>query len=315
MSTSWVASVVRAKALAERRLGEGGARALAARPVLAEAVAALHSTPYGHDVRPGMSLAEAQHAVGATLLWNMRVLAGWLPRGGADVIRLLAAGFEVANLDEHLATLHGGAVDPSYQLGTLDTAWSRVSYATTARWGRRGARHLAVATARPRRSRGRCRSVLRLAWADAVVAGVPEAAGWARAAAVLLVLREVLLEGRRLPHAAGATRRVRGWAPRSSTRQRRAGPICRRHTHCSPATPGGCSRDSTGSRTCGGRRRGGGSGSSTTASDCCAGRRTTRDRWWAPSRCWPPTPGASGPRSRWPRAAVRAALEAFDGVA
>jgi hypothetical protein len=33
-----------------------------------------------------------------------------------------------------------------------------------------------------------------LAWADAVVAGVPEAAGWARAAAALLVIKEVALE-------------------------------------------------------------------------------------------------------------------------
>jgi hypothetical protein len=40
---------------------------------------------------------------------------------------------------------------------------------------------------------------LRLAWADAVVAGVPEAGGWARAATALVVLREVLLEGRVLP--------------------------------------------------------------------------------------------------------------------
>ena len=96
MSTSWVAGVVRAKALAGRRIGAGGVRALAGSPGVAQAVTALHLTPYGHDVRPGMGLAEAQHAVGASLLWNMRVLAGWLPRRGADVVRLLAAGFEVA---------------------------------------------------------------------------------------------------------------------------------------------------------------------------------------------------------------------------
>ena len=92
--------------------------------------------------------------------------------------------------------------------GRSDTSWSRLSSTTTltgiaevletSRWQLRGCRtprefHLG----------------LRLAWADAVVAGVPEAAGWARAAAALLVLKEVLLEGRRPYRAAGAARVIR----------------------------------------------------------------------------------------------------------
>jgi hypothetical protein len=144
-----------------------------------------------------MDLAESQHAIGAALLWNMRVLAGWLPREGADLIRLLAAGFEVSNLDEHLARLHGEPAEPAYSLGTLDTAWSRLSATSTladvgdvlgsASWRLRD-----VTTRRE------LRVGLRLAWADAVIAGVPAAAAWARSAAALLVLREVALEGRRL---------------------------------------------------------------------------------------------------------------------
>ena len=203
MSSSWVAGVVRAKALARRRLGAAGARAVATSPGLTEAVAVLASSSYGHDVRSGQSLGAAQHAVAASLLWNMRVLAGWLPRGHADVVRLFAAGFEVANLDEHLSRLQhlstpqGVPTDPPYSLGTLDTSWSRLSSTTalagiaevleTSRWQLRGCRtprELALG--------------LRLAWADAVVAGVPEAAGWARAGAALLVLKEVALEDRRL---------------------------------------------------------------------------------------------------------------------
>lgn len=192
-----MAGVVRAKALARRRLGAGGARALATSSALAEAVTALHHSPYGHDVRAGMSLGEAQHAIAASLLWNMRVLAGWLPRGGADVIRLLAAGFEVANLDEHLARLHGEPAEAPYSLGTLDTAWSRLSHSTTlsgvadvlgsASW------RLGDVTTRWEQQVG-----LRLAWADAVVAGVPSAAAWAKSGAALLVLREVALGGRPL---------------------------------------------------------------------------------------------------------------------
>jgi hypothetical protein len=203
VSSSWVAGVVRAKALARRRLGAAGARAVAMSPGLGQALVALSSSPYGHDVRPGQSLGAAQHAVGASLLWNMRVLAGWLPRGHVDVVRLFAAGFEVANLDDHLWTLQhfseprGEPADPPYSLGTLETSWSRLSSTTTfggvaevletSRWQLRGCRtprefHLGV----------------RLAWADAVVAAVPEAAGWARAAAALVVLKELLLEGRSL---------------------------------------------------------------------------------------------------------------------
>ncbi len=203
MSSSWVAGVVRAKALARRRLGAAGVRAVAKSPGLGPALAILASSPYGHDVRPGQSLGAAQHAVAASLLWNMRVLAGWLPRGNVDVVRLFAAGYEVANLDEHLWTLQhfpepdSEPANPPYSLGTLGTSWSRLSSTTTltgiaevletSRWQLRGCRtprefHLG----------------LRLAWADAVVADVPEAAGWARAAGALLVLKEVLLEGHRL---------------------------------------------------------------------------------------------------------------------
>ena len=182
MSSPWVAGVVRAKALARRRLGAAGARAVATAPGLGAALAALSSSSYGRDVRPDQRLAAAQHTVGASLLWNMRVLAGWLPRGRVDVVRLFAAGFEVANLDEHLCTLHHLSSpqrvpsDPPYTLGMLDTAWSRLSSTTaltevarvleTSRWQLRGCttpRELALG--------------LRLAWADAVVGGVPEAAG------------------------------------------------------------------------------------------------------------------------------------------
>jgi hypothetical protein len=40
---------------------------------------------------------------------------------------------------------------------------------------------------------------MRLGWSDRVASGVPEAAGWARAAAAVLVLRATALEGHALP--------------------------------------------------------------------------------------------------------------------
>ncbi|MGZ4626003.1 MAG: hypothetical protein ACXV3S_06890 [Kineosporiaceae bacterium] len=205
MSTSWVAGSVRAKALAGRRLGAAGARALASSPDLAAALDSLAATPYGREVHPGQSLAQAQHGVAAAVLWNARVLAGWLPRHGAQVVRVLAAGFEVANLDEHLAGLLGRPAGPTYALGTVATAWPRLVATTTLP----AADDVLAESPWHVRAKGDPREMLlgvRLAWAGAVALGVPEAAGWARAAASLLVVRETALEGRGL--SAEAARRA-----------------------------------------------------------------------------------------------------------
>lgn len=200
MSTAWVAGSVRAVSLSRRRIGSAGVRDLARSPDLDTAVEALAASPYGREVRAGQTLAEAQHAVGATLLWHLRVLAGWQPRAGADVVRLLAAGFEIANVEEHLHRLAGGEAEPAYSLGTLETAWSRLG--TT----RSVADLRDVLTASPWGDPGgpAPRTVLggmRLAWADRVEGGVPEAAGWTRAAVVLMLLRDHTLAGRPLPEA------------------------------------------------------------------------------------------------------------------
>ena len=78
MTAAWVAGSVRARAMARRRYGAAAARSLAAGPSLADALNTLSDTPYGRDVHPGQSLAEAQHALGDTVLWHLRVLAGWM---------------------------------------------------------------------------------------------------------------------------------------------------------------------------------------------------------------------------------------------
>lgn len=197
MSTSWVAGTVRAKALARRRVGGAGARAIATNDDLSAAVSALAGTSYRHSVRGEQALAEAQQAVAVTFLWHLRVLAGWLPRDGAQAIRLFAGGFEIANVDEHLRRLAGLSAEPSFDLGTLETAWTRVAATSsmddlrrvlaTSAWGDPGA-------ATPRD----IHLGMRLAWAERVVGGVPAAAVWARAALALLVVRESLLTARPL---------------------------------------------------------------------------------------------------------------------
>lgn len=195
MTAGWVAGSVRATSLSHRRLGAAGARSLATSPDLTSALMTLVASPYGHDVREEHTLAQAQHAVGATLMWHLRVLAGWLPPDGADAVRWLAAGFEIANIEEHLCLLDGREADPAYQLGSLGTAWSRASASTSlgdlrrvlgnSTWGDPGGDEPhTIGTA------------LRLVWADRLIGSVPEAATWARGATLLQLLRDTMLAGR-----------------------------------------------------------------------------------------------------------------------
>jgi len=203
MTAGWVAGSVRAQALARRRLGYGGCRALASAPSLEAALTRLASTPYGHDVKVGQSLAVAEHAVGETVLWHLRVLAGWLPPGGAGGLRVLAAGFEIANTDEHLRRLAGregvayGDVAP-YRLGTLATAWPRLAV-TTSLAGVRDVLRASAWTDPGDPSERAVRQAMRLSWAGRVAAAVPAARNWAAGATVLLVARTLPPGARRLP--------------------------------------------------------------------------------------------------------------------
>ena len=194
MTAGWVAGSVRARAMSRRRVGAVAARALAGRTSLELAVDSLADGPYGHDVRPGQSLGQAQHAVSATVLWNMRVLAGWLPTRSSPIMRLLAGGFEVANIDERLRELDGHAVEPPFRLGSLATTWERAAHATSAAdlravlarsaWGDPGSETPAGIGLG-----------MRLAWASRVASGIPEARPWACGAAAIAVARELLLAG------------------------------------------------------------------------------------------------------------------------
>lgn len=201
MTAAWVACGVRARAMSRRRLGAATARQLAAHPTLAEAVEVLSATPYGTYVRPGQTQAEAQHAVSATVLWHLRVLAGWVPHGDARVLRVLAGGFEIANTDERLRELAGSESEPRFVLGSLTTADGRIQAATSvaqvrealaqSAWGDPGADtpaaiHLGT----------------RLSWAARVSAVVPQARAWAVGAAALVIARELLVAGQRPNEAA-----------------------------------------------------------------------------------------------------------------
>ena len=131
MSAAWVGGSVRAAAMSRRRLGSAQIGRIATVPDVADAIEVIARSPYGHDVVAGDSVSsETQRGIAATLLWNMHVLAGWLPPAGASMLRTLAGWFEIANIDEHLSMLSGApATIRPFRVGRLATAWSRLALA------------------------------------------------------------------------------------------------------------------------------------------------------------------------------------------
>jgi hypothetical protein len=202
MRPAWVAGSVRARALAGRRLGTVAARELAAVRTAEDAVEALARSPYGWRVRAGDSLAQAQRGVAETLLWHLRVLAGWLPAAGAELLRLFAGGFELINIDEHVKAMAGGRAREPFRLGTLATAWTAVA-ATGSREETRRALAASAWGEPGGDSERQLQLTPRVRWAERVAGRVAAAQPWACGAVALLVAREVAA-GRPLPTLAAA---------------------------------------------------------------------------------------------------------------
>lgn len=197
MGAGCVAGVTRAKAMLSRCLGVSGARDVAAFPTLDEAVRYLGTTPYRRFLEAEAPLAEAQRAATCALLWHLRVLAGWQPRAGAGAVRLLAAGFEIANVDDHMRSLSGADTPLPYRLGGLATAWPRLAKArthaevratlTASAWGDPGGESPAAVAVG-----------MRIAAAARTASAVPSAGRWTAGRTALLVAREVFVNQRRL---------------------------------------------------------------------------------------------------------------------
>jgi hypothetical protein len=205
MRPGWTAGVTRARLLLNRVVGTEYARTIASRGSLGEAVAALAGSAYGERVQSGTDLLTAQRAVAQTLLWHLQILAGWLPAAGAGLVRVLAAGFELANVDARLAALASdGREPPPFELGALATAWPAIDQARTfeaiaaavadSAWGELGGgspMELSLG--------------LRISWARRVHEATPEAAEWVAGAGALLAARELFVAGTRV-HAAQLAR-------------------------------------------------------------------------------------------------------------
>ncbi|MEV7130042.1 hypothetical protein [Streptomyces sp. NPDC093260] len=200
MTAGWVAGAVRAKALVGRYPGTDGVREIARGPTLGDALQRVATTPYGRYTRTAADLRQAQRAVSATLLWHLRVLAGWLPRGGARLLVPLAAGFEIANVASRLPSIDGrrAEVPEPYRLGALETAWRSLESAGTP------AETRAALTASPWGDPGgdtpwALVTGMRMAAARRTAVAVQPARRWARGRAVLLAARELFVHHRSLP--------------------------------------------------------------------------------------------------------------------
>jgi hypothetical protein len=187
MSAGWVAAQVRSRGLVQHCLGPEQARQLAGAGSLRQALAVLASTAYAKQLRPGLDLAGAGRAIVGSVLWNLRVLAGWSPPLGASRLRVLAGAFELANLQGEMARLEGFEAPPPYALGSLATVPRLSSVATVSElrsalaaspWGDPGAS-----------DRGSVVVSLEFALAHRIAEDVPEAAGWATTYAALVLAR------------------------------------------------------------------------------------------------------------------------------
>jgi hypothetical protein len=187
---------MKARLLVEGRLGAGAALRLAEAGSLGEATAALSGTAYDAAAAEG-TLEEAQRAVAQCTLLRLRVLAGWLPPGGAAGLGALAAWFELANIEDRLGYLSGGPLRTPFELGAFATVWDAASAAQSAEelrallasssWGDPGSVEVEeVALA------------LRFAWARRAAVAVPEARLWATGAAATLLAGELFVAGRQV---------------------------------------------------------------------------------------------------------------------
>jgi hypothetical protein len=191
----WIAGGVRARGMLGRTLGPAGRAELAARPSLEDALRRAAGSGYGADLRTARTLEQAERALGATALWNLRVLAGWLAPGGAEVVRVLAGWFEIANVDAVIAALVTGAEPPlGYALGGLRVASAQVMAARTL--GDVRAALAASAWGDPGGDGAQAiRRGLVAAWARRVLGSVPEARAWVAGAGALMAARELFVVG------------------------------------------------------------------------------------------------------------------------
>jgi len=171
------------------------ARQIAASDSLETALRLLAAGPADRGARPGQTLASAQHAVAGAVLWDLRVLAGWLPPGGSQLMRPLVGWFEIANVDELLQRMVGRPAGDLFELGALATVWPRLADS-----GNPAELRAALAGSAWKDPGGESepalRAGMRARWAGRVAAVGGPAWDWAAGAVTLLLAGERFVERR-----------------------------------------------------------------------------------------------------------------------
>lgn len=204
MSGAWVAGSIRGRLMLDHRIGVEPARTIARQESLTAGTRLLAGTLYA-EAAAASTLEEAERRIAAALALRMRVLAAWLPREGAGLLRVLGAWFELANIDDRLAYLAGGSLRPSIPLGVLASAWDAAAQVQDAA----ELRHLLAGSSWGEPAGDRAEDIalaLRFAWARRVTAEAPEARAWAAGGAAILLASELFLSGRPLAPAQVPTR-------------------------------------------------------------------------------------------------------------
>jgi ATP synthase subunit D len=111
-------------------MGLEATRRLASCGSLSEALRMLADTRYGANIRPEQSLAAAQRKIVGTLLWDLRVLAGWLPGEGVWLLRTrqvhaaaLEAAVRYAGAAEALRVVEAETLATRYRLRAIEDRW------------------------------------------------------------------------------------------------------------------------------------------------------------------------------------------------
>jgi hypothetical protein len=190
MSGGWIAGDVRARGLAAADVPDIADR-VAAAPDLEAACTLLGQTKWGHRIGETTTVEAAQRNVFEALLWQMRILAGWLPSEGVEVVRCCVLWFEIRNIEDRLAYFGGAPAEAAYELGRLGIISKGLPGTSSAAdirrlmrasaWGDAGGDDVYA-----------LRVALRRTWYRRVRAASPELRIWADAAAWLFASRERL---------------------------------------------------------------------------------------------------------------------------
>ncbi len=190
MTAGWVAATIRGGALLRSSAGRDRSRSIAAADSWSDARALLQRAVSGRGLSDDAARTAAQTAASSNAVWQLRVLAGWVPPTETALVRVAAGPIEISNIERHLAWVTGAGPRPDpVPLGSLAVAWPRVATATSADGVRRvlrlsvwgdpgGAAPTDVAIG------------LRVAWLRRVLRADPTTQPWVRGALAVLIARE-----------------------------------------------------------------------------------------------------------------------------